>query len=82
MNSRRRMKVPSDKADNLAHHWTMRALYIAAKSSRLCRLGVKLGLPPWRPHVRFCQLRTCRRIGSGQLCADFVEKVVDDLWEQ
>src|SRR5438128_5538042 len=35
MNSRRRMKVPSDKAHNLTHHWTMRALCIAAKSSRL-----------------------------------------------
>jgi hypothetical protein len=32
--------------------------------------------------VGFRQLRTCRRIRPGQLCADFVEKVVDDLWEQ
>ena len=30
---------------------------------------IKPGLPPWRPHVRFRQLRTCRRIGSGQQCA-------------
>jgi hypothetical protein len=32
--------VPSNKAPNLAHHWTTRALCIAAKYSRLCRLGV------------------------------------------
>jgi hypothetical protein len=32
--------------------------------------------------VGFRQLRTCRRIRPGQLGADFVEKVVDDLWEQ
>jgi len=40
MNSRRRMSCPRSKGRSLPQHGTMRALYLAAKYSRLCRLGV------------------------------------------
>ena len=46
MNSRRLMVLPSAEAHNLAHHWAMWALCIAAKSSRPCRFRVMSGR--WR----------------------------------
>jgi hypothetical protein len=61
MNSRRRMSLPSDEAHNLAHHWALKALCIAAKSSRLCRFRVITGgaktvrveaAPPLAPDIR------------------------------
>jgi hypothetical protein len=51
-------------------------------------LGVQRGDAPtlphtsrWRCEVRFRQLRTCHRVGSGQQCADIVAKVAEaSLW--
>src|SRR5262249_50067480 len=34
-------ELPSEEARNLSHHWTMRALCIAAKYSRLSRFRVQ-----------------------------------------
>jgi len=51
-------ELPLDEANKLPHHWTMWALCIAAKYSRLCRFRVKLERLYQRPHVSFRWLRT------------------------
>jgi hypothetical protein len=51
-------ELPSNEAQNLAHHWTMRALCIAAKYSRLCRFRVKSSVPSEKRHVSFDRQRT------------------------
>jgi hypothetical protein len=48
----------SENVHNLAHHWTMRALCIAAKSSCLCRFRVKTRIRLLGAYVSYRQLRT------------------------
>ena len=69
INSRRRTKSPSEKADNLAHYCTTGALCIAAQSSCICWFRVKTRTPCQRSHVSFRQLRAIHRTCSGVLCA-------------
>jgi hypothetical protein len=60
--------LPSDEAYNLAHPWTIGALCIAAKSSRLCRFRVKTRSRPFPAYVSFRQLRTRRSMSLCEGC--------------
>jgi hypothetical protein len=67
-------ELPSNEAHNLAHHWTMRALCIAAKYSRLCRFRVILHRAAHPAKARYVGRASnsdgilCTAANGGQVC--------------